>query len=70
MVHSIAMLHRDVHERIQQRVGKQMRPKTEIDELGMLRVVIMGLELHARIRQMIDLYLQSQSFRSTLHHLR
>ena len=47
-----------------------MRLQAEIDQLGMLRVVVMFLGFDARIRQVIDFDRQVQLLCRRLHHSR
>ena len=50
----------DVDQRIEQRIGEEVRLQAQVDQLGMLGVVVMLFGFHARIGQMIDLDLQAQ----------
>ncbi len=45
---------RDVQERIEQRVRQEVRLQAKVDQLGVLRVVVVLFLLDARIRQVID----------------
>ena len=49
---------------------QQVRLQSQVDQLGVLRVVVVGFRFHARIGQVMDLRLQSQLRAGRLHHLR
>src|SRR6202043_3548799 len=58
----IPIFQSNIQERVKQRMRKKMGLQTEIEKLGMLRIVVMFLRLHPRIRQMIDLDRYAQFF--------
>ena len=47
-----------------------MRPQSQIDQLRMLRVVVMLLRLDARRRHVFDFHRQTHFARRGLHHIR
>ena len=59
----------NIHQRVQQGVGKQMRLQTEFNQLRVFGVVIMFLGLHSWIGEMIDFYGQPQLLAGGLHHV-
>ena len=53
-IDAILIPDRDVHERIEQRIGEKMRLQSEVDQLGVFGVVVMLFGFNARLRQMLD----------------
>src|SRR5580704_127124 len=69
-VRPVAVLDRDVHQRVQQGIRKQMRLQAQIDQLGVLCVVVVLLGFHAWILQVVDLNVQAELFARSHSHLR
>jgi hypothetical protein len=67
-VDAIAIPESDVHQRVEQRIGKQMRLQPQLNQLGMFRVVIVFLGLHARVGDVIHSDFEVQLFTSRSHH--
>jgi hypothetical protein len=70
MIHAIAVLHCDIYERIKQGIGEQVRLQPQIDQLGVLRVVVMLLGFDTRVGQVIDFHIEAQVFPGNLNFLR
>src|ERR1019366_9799938 len=57
-VNALAVAYGDVHQRIEQRFGKQVRLEPEDGQLGVLGIVIVLFGLDARVRQVLDFDLE------------
>jgi hypothetical protein len=50
----LAILHRDVHQRIEQRFGQEVRLEPEVEQLRVLRIVVVLFPLDTRIWKVLD----------------
>src|SRR5262249_46319466 len=57
---AVAVLERDLEQRVEERVGKPVRLEAELEETRMDRVVVVFLALDARVREVLHLDAEAQ----------